>query len=83
MKYTDKMTFIYFLFIITSCIGIICVIFELPTLICYLTIIIYMYAFVSIIKFSYCPYCDKYSRPVKAFLKEKPCCKICGRNFDD
>lgn len=83
MKRTHQMTLAYFLFIFSAAIGIICVIFELSTLVRLITVGLVVISVIAILNLARCPHCHRYGIRVQPFQKQAPYCKKCGKRIEE
>ena len=79
MKKTSKMTFTYFLYMLTAVLGIGCVIFKLSMLFRISVTIMAIISILAVLNLSYCPNCGRFGIRIRPFLKQEPCCKKCGK----
>lgn len=79
MKKTLKMTLAYFLFMFGAALGILCVIFELSTLVRLFVAVLVVISVITILNLARCPHCHKYGIRVQPFQKQDPLCKKCKK----
>ena len=79
MRY--KMAFTYLLSVFGSILGIICTVCELSLYIRILTAVIIGISSWFILKYSRCPYCNKYGIRIHPFPKKELVCKYCGKKL--
>lgn len=83
MERTHKMTLAFFLFVLTAILGILCVVFKLPTFFCLGVVILTIISVALVLKLAYCPHCRKFGIRIQPFLNHAPRCRKCGKYPND